>query len=111
VAYDRPVHEVAIVDGEIGYLTNPLIHHNYQDPAHFFAKQRKYSQYEAQILFEQGVKPKFYTPFTQPLRHFWWRYVTLKGYQDRLHGLRLCGYMAYYEWVKYRKLTRMKDEG
>lgn len=110
VAYDRPVHEVATVEGEIGYLKTPLIHHNYQNPAHFFAKQSKYSEYEAQILFEQGVNPKFYTPFTQPLRHFWWRFVTLKGYQDGCHGLRLSSYMAYYEWVKYRKLQITKDK-
>lgn len=106
VRYERPVHEVAVVDGEIGYLQSPLIHHNYEDKAHFQAKQRAYTDYDAGILKERGIRPKPYTYLTQPLRHFWWRFITLKGYQDGLHGLRLSGYMAYYEWVKYRKLGR-----
>lgn len=102
VHYERPVHEIAIVDGDIGHLQNPLIHHNYDTREQFHAKQKKYTAYDASILRQQGVQPKFYTPFTQPLRHFWWRFVTLRGYQDGAHGLRLSLYMAYYEWQKYR---------
>lgn len=105
VHYERPVHEVAVVDGEIGYLQQPLIHYNYRDVAQFHAKQRAYSTYEATILHEQGVRPRPHNFLLQPLRHFWWRFVTLHGYKDGLHGLRLSLYMAYYEWVKYRKLA------
>jgi len=110
VHYERPVHEVAIVDGDVGYLQNPLLHYNYRDVAHFHAKQRRYSDYDAGILRERGVQPKVYTPFAQPLRHFWWRFVTLKGYREGLHGLRLSLYMAYYEYVKYRKLARLIED-
>jgi (heptosyl)LPS beta-1,4-glucosyltransferase len=106
VRYERPVHEIAQVAGEIGYLENPLIHYNYRDPAHFHAKQRAYTEYDAGILYRQGIRPKIYTPYTQPLRHFWWRFVTLGGYRDGRHGLRLSLYMAYYEWLKYRRLAR-----
>jgi glycosyltransferase involved in cell wall biosynthesis len=104
VRYERPVHELAVVEGAIGYLENPLIHHNYRDPAHFHVKQRAYTDYDAGILRERGIRPKPYTFLTQPLRHFWWRFVTLNGYRDGLHGLRLSAFMAYYEWVKYRKV-------
>jgi glycosyltransferase involved in cell wall biosynthesis len=107
VHYERPVHEIAVVAGEIGNLAQPLIHHNYVDTAHFKTKQRAYTDYDAGILKERGIRPKLYTYLTQPIRHFWWRFITLKGYQDGLHGLRLSGYMAYYEWLKYRKLGRM----
>ena len=106
VRYERPVHEIAQVEGEIGYLTQPLIHHNYRDPAHFHAKQRPYTQYEASILRQQGTRPKIYTPYSQPLRHFYWRFVALKGFRDGLHGLRLSLYMAYYEWKKYQWLRQ-----
>jgi len=110
VRYERPVHEVAVVDGKIGYLQQPLVHHNYVNPAQFYAKQGKYTAYNAGILHQQGIRPKLYTPFTQPIRQFWWRFVTLKGYVDGLHGLRLSLYMAYYEWVKYRLLAQMVAE-
>lgn len=107
VRYERPVHEIAVVDGAIGYLENPLVHHNYHDVAQFRAKQQAYTDYDAGILKEQGIRPKLYTPLSQALRHFWWRYVTLNGYRDGAHGLRLSLYMAYYEWIKYRKLGRL----
>ncbi|MDA0243518.1 MAG: glycosyltransferase family 2 protein [Chloroflexi bacterium] len=106
VRYDRPVHEVAEVQGELGTLHNPLIHHNYTDPAQFHRKQAKYTAYGAEILRQEGIRPKFYTPYTQPLRHFWWRFVTLAGYKDGLHGLRLSLYLAYYEWEKYKAVSR-----
>jgi (heptosyl)LPS beta-1,4-glucosyltransferase len=105
VRYERPVHEIAVVDGAIGYLENPLIHYNYRDAAHFHAKQRAYSSFDAKILWQEGIKPRPHNFILQPLRHFWWRYVTLNGYRDGWHGLRLSLYMTYYEWVKYRKLA------
>lgn len=104
VRYERPVHEIALVDGMVGYLKNPLLHHNYHSRAQFHQKQRRYTRYDASILRQKGIKTRFYTPWSQALRHFWWRFVTLKGYQDHWHGLRLSLYMAYYEWLKYRQL-------
>jgi hypothetical protein len=107
VRYERPVHEIAVVDGQIGYLENPLIHYNYRDKAHFQAKQDAYTTYDASILKGQGVRPRPHNYILQPWRQFWWRYVTLDGYQDGWHGLKLSFYMAYYEWVKYRKLAAL----
>lgn len=110
VRYERPVHEIAVVDGSVGYLEHPLLHHNYRNPAQFHQKQRRYTQYDATLLRDQGVRPHFYTPWSQAVRQFWWRFVTLKGYRDRLHGLRLSLYMAYYEWLKYRHLASLQEE-
>jgi hypothetical protein len=101
------VHEVAVVDGPEGYLQSPLIHYNYDDLADFVARQEKYTDYDAGILFQQGVRPRFYTPYSQAVRHFWWRFVTLRGVRDGLHGLWLSLLTAYYEAVKYRRLVRM----
>jgi hypothetical protein len=101
----RPVHEVALLDGDLGTLTQPFIHYNYRDSAHFAEKQRRYAAYDAKILYDQGVRAKPHHLITQPLRHFWWRFVTLKGYQDGLHGLHLSVLMARYTYRKYRLLA------
>ena len=105
VRYIRPVHEVGEVEGDEGYLETPLVHYNYLDKAQFHKTQRAYSTYEATILKEQGTRPKPQNFILQPLRQFWWRFVTLKGFQDGMHGFRLSVFMMYYEWVKYRKLS------
>ncbi len=104
----RPVHEVALLDGDLGTLENPFIHYNYQDVAQFAEKQRRYAAHDAKTLLEQGVLVKPHHYITQPLRHFWWRFVTLKGYQDGLHGLHLSLLMARYTYRKYRLLAAMQ---
>jgi len=104
---ERQVHEVVVLVGEEGQLETPLIHYNYHDFSHFVGKQQRYVAYDAQILHEQGIRPKFRNFILQPLRHFYWRFVTLKGYQDGLHGLRLSVLMAWYELRKYWILRQL----
>jgi (heptosyl)LPS beta-1,4-glucosyltransferase len=98
---ERQVHELVLLDGLEGTLTHPFIHYNYHDIQQFRTKQRRYTAYDARILFEEGVHPKPQNYILQPWRQFWWRFVTLKGYQDGLHGLRLCLLIAQYELHKY----------
>ncbi len=105
--YERPVHEVVALQGQAGHLQTPLIHYNYDTVAQFRAKQARYTEFDAQILAQDGVRPRVYTPVRQAVRHFFWRYRTLRGYRDGLHGLRLCLLMAWYEGVKYHKLRQL----
>jgi len=107
VRWERAVHEVIVADGPEGRLENHLIHYNYDDLADFIARQETYTDVDAGILLEQGVRPRFYSPYYLALRHFWWRFVTLRGIRDGLHGLRLSLLMAYYEALKYRRLARL----
>ena len=103
----RHVHELVLLDGPQGTLTQPLVHYNYQDVTQFHRKQQVYSAYDAQVLFEQGIRPKPQNYVLQPLRQFWWRFVTLSGYRDGWHGLRLSILMAWYELRKYLQLRRL----
>ena len=112
VRYDlaREVHEVVQLDGQAGYLDNVLIHYNYDDMAEFIAKQERYTDYEARIHFRAGEHPRPRTYVTQPLRHFWWRFVSLRGYRDGLHGLRLSVLMAYYNFEMWRRVARLSRQ-
>ncbi len=103
----REVHELVVLDGEAGYMTEPFVHYNYTSVRQFREKQSRYVRYDAQILKEQGIKPRPHKFITMPLRQFIWRFITLKGYRDGLHGLRLSLLMAWYELQKYRHLQRL----
>ncbi len=103
----RKVHEVVVLDGDLGTLDAHFVHYNYDNARQFADKQRKYTTYEAQILYEEGIRPKPRNYILQPLRHFYWRFVTLKGYQDGVHGLRLSLLMAWYELQKYLTLRSL----
>lgn len=107
---DRQVHELVLLDGAEGTLAQHFIHYNYHDLGQFVAKQRRYSAYDARILYESGIRPKSQNDVLQPWRQFWWRFVTLKGYRDGWHGLRLSLMMAWYEFRKYRLLRQLWRE-
>jgi glycosyltransferase involved in cell wall biosynthesis len=109
-AYENPVHEVVVLDGELGTLKEHFIHHNYKDFKHFVEKQQKYTRYDAQIMYDEGIKPKAQNYILQPLRHFRWRFFTLDGYRDGWHGFRLSVLMAWYEFRKYVLLNQLWRE-
>ncbi len=102
--YERPVHEVVILDGEAGHLRAPFIHLNYANVPEFVAKQKYYAAYDAQRLAEEGIRVKPHHLLSQPLRQFWWRFITLCGWKDGWHGLRLSWLMAGFEFEKYWRL-------
>ena len=104
---ERQVHEVVLLDGNEGTLEQQLIHYNYRNVSQFRYKQRKYTAYDARILYEQGIYPKPQNYILQPLRQFRWRFFTLKGYRDGWHGLRLSLLMTWYEFRKYVVLWQL----
>lgn len=103
----RPVHEIVTVDGRQRYLLEPLLHYNYRDWPHFHAKQPAYARFEAENLRAQGIKPRPHNFILQPLREFRRRYITLGGWRDGIHGLRLALWLAwYYGFMPYWLLWR-----
>ena len=105
---EREVHEIVNVGGNEGYLQSPLIHYNYQDWSQFHRKQRVYAAYEAKILAGRGIRPRPHNFILQPLREFRRRFVTLQGWRDGWHGLRLALWLAWYYgalpyWILYRQ--------
>lgn len=105
--YGRAVHEIATVQGQTALLQSPLIHYNYRDWAHFHAKQVDYARFEAHLLAERGIRPRPHNFVLQPLREFRRRYITLRGYRDGAHGLRLAAWLAwYYGFMPYWHLRQ-----
>ena len=101
---ERAVHELTLLDGEAGYLQNPLIHYNYRTVAEFLRKQDHYTHLHAGMLHASGVKPRWRSLVGMPAREFWRRYVTLQGYRDGGHGLLLSVLLAYYTGLAYWRL-------
>lgn len=102
----RKVHEVVLLEGQGGFLQNPLIHYNYNTLAEFLARQSLYTDYEVEILRERGFRPKPHNFILQPWREFYRRYFTLQGYKDGYYGLLLSVLLAYYEFLKHWRLWR-----
>lgn len=103
--YDEavPVHEVVTFDrGSAGYLSEHLVHYNYQTLGQFFRKQERYTDFEAKQLLARGsVAPR--SMLSMPIREFVRRYWQLQGYRDGGHGLLLSLLMAYFVFRRYQK--------
>lgn len=103
----RPVHELVILDGECGTLQQPLLHYNYDNPEQFRRKQRDYSERAARMRHAMGERTSRRAALLQPLHHFRWRYLTLQGFREGWHGLRLCALMAWYEYCVLRRVREL----
>lgn len=109
-APDRVVHELVELDGTEGHLQSPLIHWNYETVEEFTRKQTYYARYDAERLQREGVKFRTRQLLTMPLRQFWWRFITLHGWRDGWHGLRLSLLMSRFEFEKYRLLEKLTPD-
>ena len=108
--YTRPASEIVELIGRSGFLKNPLIHYNYESITQFRAKQEARIDFEVANLDRQGAKCRFYSPYYMALKHFWWRFGTLKGYRDGWHGLRLSILLGYYFGYRYyRRLAELRQ--
>ena len=103
----REVHETVDLAGSAGTLKEHLIHYNYDSLGHFLSKQKRYLDFEAQILYKQGVRARPWTYLSMPVREFHRRYIRLGGYKDGLVGLQLCGLMAWFMFQTYLRLRRL----
>ena len=107
---DRSVHELVKLEGVGGLLQNPLVHLNYETVREFVEKQYAYTKYDAGILVVQGQRAQPHNFILQPIRQFFWRYITLQGWRDGFHGLRLSVLMAYFQFVLYRNLRELSQK-
>jgi glycosyltransferase involved in cell wall biosynthesis len=104
---ERQVHEIVVLDGQAGYLKEHLLHYNYDSLAQFKLKQNRYTDLEAKILKEKGVRAKPWTYLTMPWREFYRRYFSLQGYKDGWIGLQVCTLMSWYTFVTYLRLRKL----
>ena len=101
---DRPVHELVEVSGTVRRMKHPLKHLSYTSVDQFRARQRALAGPVAEILFQSGMRRRPTAVVLQPMREFWRRLVSQRGYQDRVVGLLLAVLMAEHEWQVQRAL-------
>jgi glycosyltransferase involved in cell wall biosynthesis len=97
------VHEEVVVDGKIGKLKNPKVHHQYETVAEFISMTNRYSEIEADEQIKKGVAFSFFRLIFDPLYNFLVRYVYRLGFLDGWRGFVLSYLMAIYHleiWVK-----------
>jgi glycosyltransferase involved in cell wall biosynthesis len=106
----RLVHETVVVEGEVGYLANDLIHDDQRDLAAYISRLNRYSSLEAREIhhLRSGCRQSEFVPAwrgtwgqrrralkervwyrvpLRPLVRFVWKMVVRRGFLDGREGL------------------------
>ncbi len=108
---ERKVHEKVILEGQAGYLKNPLEHRTYNNLKEFLQRQDFYSDLAAQEMLQEGRKSYFYDFLFRPCWTFLQMYILRAGFLDGYYGFLLARLYAYYTLAKYGKLKELINKG
>ena len=130
---ERIVHEHMVIEGQAGYLQQPLIHHDFKGLERYFERHNTYSSMEAVEAFNilnktknsvqidkglqkarswrrRGLKEFAYRFLPcRALVKFLWMYVFKCGFLDGRMGFRYCLLHAFYEYQVSLKLEELVD--
>ncbi|MEM9414596.1 MAG: glycosyltransferase family 2 protein [Planctomycetota bacterium] len=123
---NRSVHEHVVIEDPVGYIREPMTHHDRRGIEHFFAKHNRYSTLEASELFREirGLRQdkaeanlsaqtkrrrwlKRYVSHRIPFPSLWrfiYMYVFRFGFLDGKQGFRFCQFIAAYDGMVSLKL-------
>jgi glycosyltransferase involved in cell wall biosynthesis len=101
---DRAVHESVQVDGPVGRLTTPLLHHSYRDVGDFLRRADRYATLAADEWVASGRRFSRAELVTAPLGRFLSMYVLHRGFLDGWRGFLLAVLYAYYVFIRSAKI-------
>jgi N-acetylglucosaminyl-diphospho-decaprenol L-rhamnosyltransferase len=104
------VHERLEIDGNQAYLESPMVHVNFESFGEFREIQRRYTDMQAAQHLANGETGRRRTIIGRPVREFWRRFVTLKGYRDGFLGFLLALSMGWYEFQTWRNVRTRRDQ-
>jgi hypothetical protein len=104
VHWPATIHRGPTIQGSVGRLSHPFIHVAHTTVARFVEKLNRYTDIEAEALFESGARSNLALACLGALRAFLGQYVRLQGYRDGGHGLVLAVLMAFYYFSTRAKL-------
>ncbi|MFC1667162.1 glycosyltransferase family 2 protein [Candidatus Omnitrophota bacterium] len=96
-----------IVDGEIGYLKNRLIHYSHTEISKTINKENMLSTREAKFFLKAKVLFRKIFILTKALRNFRKTYWKQGGYKDGMHGLSFCLIFSFNKFLIYAKYWNM----
>lgn len=98
------VHKELHVDGQIGELSEPFIHENYQTISQYVQKMDHYTENEALALMEKNAHFNWIDSVRMPVRDFLKTFFLQEGYRDGFHGLALSILQGFYMFLVVTKV-------
>lgn len=109
VRWEGKLHEQPVIKGEVGTLTNALIHHKEDSLSDMVAKTNRYSVFEAELLFKSNHPPMAWWRFVRIMGgELWFRLIVKGGILDGTEGILYGVYQMWSRFVTYAKLWEMQ---
>lgn len=105
--WGRSVHESLSVDGAVGRLKEPIVHHSHRDISEFLRKLDRYTDYEARQATGSAVALAWRAAL-EPGPYFLYKYVVQGGFRDGWRGLVMSLLLACYRSVGYLKALELR---
>ena len=102
----KSVHEQIAVEGETGFLQEPLLHYSYRSRADYWKKADTYTSLTAKDIFKQKntALSKFFSYVViKPIVTFLSIYIRHKGFVDGVTGFEFALYSAMHFQIAYYK--------
>ncbi len=110
----QSVHEQVAIDGEVGYLKNPLLHYSYRTVNEYWKKAHTYITLEAESMRAKNISVSlpnwlFFT-FLKPAQTFFLLFFRHKGFVDGIYGFLFALFSALHPALAYKKYANMSKE-
>jgi len=100
------------LEGNIGFLKEPIIHYSYNSLTQYFEKVNRYTTDHAEDLFRKGVRIKlsnfFWYFFIKPIILTLRRYFLKSGYKEGVYGFLLSVFYFFFIFGIHAKLWEMQ---
>lgn len=107
---DMPVHEQVKPVGNCKYFKSSMIHYTYIDDADYLEKIKKYTTLDAQVLFDNKRKWSLSYQIGKPIKEFFSRFISQKGYEDGYVGFKVSIISAYSKYLTIVKLRKLYEK-
>lgn len=102
---DEIIHDSLVVDGPLGKLHEPLIHHSFANAGAFLERAYRYSMHQADRMYREGRRASFWTAFSHGSFEFIHTYLVRRGFLDGTAGFLIAVSNAAGAFYKYMILT------
>ena len=109
LGWKEKLHEQPVFSGDLGHLTNPLIHLTHRDLTSMLEKTIKWSKLEAEELFKANHPPMAWWRFLRIMvGEFYNRGIKLQGLRDGTQGLIEVIFQTYSRFITYARLWEIQ---
>lgn len=105
--WQREVHEIWEIKGEIGELKNPLLHYSHPTITEFLEHVNFHSSLHAQALKKEGIKPSLFQIIFYPKAKFIQNYIFRLGFLDGTPGIIVALMMSFHSFLARAKLYQI----